>query len=61
MASEPATLSMNARPPGWNIANFVTSYTLSSTMIQLESGVACCATSERVYVADMVRAGSDEA
>lgn len=52
---------MNARPPGWNIANFVTSYTLSSTMIQLESGVACFATSERVYVADMVRAGSDEA
>ena len=52
-----ATLSMNALPPGWKRANLVTSYTLSSMMIQFDSGVACLATSARVYTADMVRGG----
>ena len=51
VASRPATLEMNAAPPGWNAAKRVKSYTLSSMITQLLSGEACLATSSRVYTA----------
>ena len=47
----PALLRINAVPPGWKRANLVTSYTLSSMMIQLLASVLWAATSARVNTA----------